>query len=173
MWHVSSRSGVTTSRTGIHLLLTYLSWKNNWQYVGNGKSRDGRRRSLTQEVIRATEFRHLRLLPFCGRIAAVLYVIQAQIHHSSILTLDLAEIWQKKRREIIRTTVAICSCVQSTVPRSFCDPHVLLEAAASAVSRPCPPVVLVLNYRSQIDWMWTHAPPASSQDHANTPVRAG
>jgi len=29
MWHVSSRSGVATLRTAIHLLLTYLQWRND------------------------------------------------------------------------------------------------------------------------------------------------
>ena len=33
MWHVSSRSGVTTLRTAIHLLLTdLLTYKNSYYY---------------------------------------------------------------------------------------------------------------------------------------------
>jgi len=36
MWHVSSRSGVATLRTGIHLLLTYLPSMSDYSRLGSG-----------------------------------------------------------------------------------------------------------------------------------------
>jgi len=35
MWHVSSRSGVATSRTAMHLLLTYLLTENKFLYISD------------------------------------------------------------------------------------------------------------------------------------------
>jgi len=71
MWHVSSRSGVATLRTTIHLLLTYLAAREEIKYL---RFFGGHFRPVVISC-------HIRLFSVCHRYAA------AKIIHATYVLL--------------------------------------------------------------------------------------